>query len=190
MEQKFNPQTIRLIVGLGNVGSAYNDTYHNVGFTIVNYFSNYVGIHFQKQRRTLSLVGNYANFFFAKPTTMMNNSGNAVARLLKKYNVTPRELLVIHDDSDIILGSYKIERGRGSAGHHGIDSIINTLRSSVFWRARIGIRPFQKTEARLRAGDFVLKKMKRADSALINSTGKALAEIIFVQKDQEKRTLR
>jgi len=89
----------------------------------------------------------------------MNESGKAVKEAVKYFRAKPEEILIIHDDSDIELGKYKISFGRGSAGHQGVESIIKSLGTKNFWRLRIGIR---RTK-RKKAGEFVLKKITPAD---------------------------
>jgi PTH1 family peptidyl-tRNA hydrolase len=100
----------------------------------------------------------------------MNESGKAVLSAMKHFGVTPEEILVAHDDSDIEAGSYKIDINRGSAGHNGIKSIIDHLGTENFGRLRIGVRGEKKGKA----GDFVLTKMTPNDKQKIYG---ALSEI-------------
>ena len=86
----------------------------------------------------------------------MNRSGAFVEKTLNKHKIKPEELIVVHDDSDIELGKYKISFGRGSAGHNGVQSIINTLKTKDFWRLRIGIGKI--SDQKTKAEEFVLKK--------------------------------
>lgn len=130
-----------LIVGLGNPGRKYEKTRHNIGFQAINYL------------KSLNLKG----VILAKPKTFMNLSGKAVKSLIAKYKISPTRakrsakekdlssslanLWVIHDDIDLPLGKFKIQKNRGSAGHKGVQSIINELGTKDFWRVRIGICP-------------------------------------------------
>ena len=110
----------------------------------------------------------------------MNQSGLFVAKASKKYGVKPDQIMIIHDDSDIELGKYKVSFARGSAGHRGVQSIIDALASKNFWRLRIGIRKASRTKAGLpadlsakasataearqaKAGEFVLRKINKKD---------------------------
>ena len=142
---KVNPR-IKLIVGLGNPDREYENTYHNIGFLAIDFLA--------KNPLAVKLL---------KSDSYMNQSGLFVRKALKKYNTKPEETLIVHDDSDIELGKYKISFGRGSAGHRGIDSIIKSLKTKKFWRLRIGIRKSQKSKVRAKAGDLVLKKINRKD---------------------------
>jgi len=89
----------------------------------------------------------------------MNESGRVVSSAMKHFNVKSEEILIIHDDSDIETGSYKLSYGAGSAGHNGIKSIIECLGTEGFWRLRIGIRGMHVEKA----GDFVLQKISPRD---------------------------
>lgn len=114
-----------IIVGLGNPGKKYENTRHNVGFMVID----------ELEKKAP------ANFILAKTDTFMNLSGPAVKSLAKSYKLTAESLLVIHDDIDIPIGEFKIQKGRGAAGHKGVQSIINELKTKDFWRVRIGILP-------------------------------------------------
>ncbi len=114
----------KLVIGLGNPGKEYQNTYHNVGFLAVDFFAKNPPI------TKLLKSGSY-----------MNQSGLFVAKASKKYGAKSDQIMIIHDDSDIELGKYKISFGRGSAGHRGVESIIKSLGTKNFWRLRIGIRP-------------------------------------------------
>lgn len=96
----------------------------------------------------------------------MNESGRFVVNMVRKYNIKPEKILIVHDDSDIESGKYKFSFGRGSAGHKGVESVINALKTKNFWRLRIGIRP--KKVLRKKAEEFVLKKITKKDLAVFN----------------------
>lgn len=87
-------------------------------------------------------------------------------KALKKHGAKPEEVLIVHDDSDIALGNFKLSFGRGSAGHKGVESIINALGTKNFWRLRLGIRPQERgglEAARKKAEEFVLRKISAKD---------------------------
>lgn len=150
----------RLIIGLGNPGKEYEKTYHNAGFLFVDYLIN----------SQLPIT----NYKLLKTDVYMNQSGNFVKKTLKKYKIKPEEILIVHDDSDIELGKYKISFGRGSAGHNGVQSIIDALKTKNFWRLRIGIgRRLTRTSRELtrkKARDFVLKKIGKKDLKIIEKS--------------------
>ncbi len=134
---------MKIIVGLGNPGSEYEMTRHNVGFLVVDQISNIEKIDDWKEKRSLnSEIAEWIfdeKIFLIKPTTFMNNSGIAVAKVLEYYKLTMNDLLVIHDDMDIEFGDIRIKNGGGTAGHHGLESIVSYLGSEKFLRIRVGI---------------------------------------------------
>lgn len=158
----------KLIVGLGNPGSQYAKTYHNAGEMAVRMIAG-EGTDFQKPFS----IWNGKPFSYIKkegvvimvPMTYMNESGKAVTSAIRHFGIQPSEMAVFHDDSDLPLGTYKIEFGRGSAGHNGIKSIIDHLGTQDFWRVRIGVR---SDDEQGRAGDFVLKKIPPHDMERLN----------------------
>ncbi len=136
-----------LIVGLGNPGTRYEGTRHNVGFAIVDAIAASVN---EELRLTkwdacycrLSLWG--AKIFFVKPQTYMNLSGRSVARFVDFFKVHYENILVIHDDIDIRPGRIKLVAGGGPGGHNGIRSLIECLGAKNFFRLKYGVgRPGQ-----------------------------------------------
>ncbi|OHB18048.1 MAG: hypothetical protein A2749_02245 [Parcubacteria group bacterium RIFCSPHIGHO2_01_FULL_45_26] len=145
---------IKLIIGLGNPDKKYENTYHNVGILFIDYLrEKHPEIH-----EILHII---------KSEHFMNNSGSFVIKSMKRYNVNPEKLLIVHDDSDLVIGKFKLDFGRGAAGHHGIESIQQHLKTNDFWRLRIGIRPTDDKIERIKAGDFVLKKISAKNKAII-----------------------
>jgi len=145
---------IKLIIGLGNPDKKYENTYHNVGILFIDYLrEKHLEIH-----GILRII---------KSEHFMNNSGSFVIKSMKRYNVNPEKLLIVHDDSDLVIGKFKLDFGRGAAGHHGIESIQQHLKTNDFWRLRIGIRPTDDKIERIKAGDFVLKKISAKNKAII-----------------------
>ncbi len=133
---------MKLIIGLGNPGRSYANNRHNIGFICLNYFARSHDIKFdrkQGQARTGrgKVAGN--DVVLAKPQTYVNQSGESVSRLVKRFNISLDDLIVIHDDLDLPLGKIRISHGSSSGGHKGINSIINYLGSQDFTRIRIGI---------------------------------------------------
>lgn len=136
---------MKLIVGLGNPGREYDNTWHNLGFLVIDELSDRLGGgRFRGEAESkvwnASIAGEQV--MLVKPQTYMNLSGNAVAQLLSKYGAgDPANLVVVVDDAALPLGMIRV-RGRGSAGgHNGLKSIIERVRSREFARMRLGIRP-------------------------------------------------
>ena len=151
---------IRLIIGLGNPGKEYANTYHNVGCLFVDHV---------KDLQKNNMID--AGLALISSRVYVNDSGKFVAKELKRAGAKPEELLVVHDDSDIEIGKYKFalaSAGRGAAGHHGIESIQKALKSNNFPRLRIGIRrPTSASEQRMKAGEFVLNPISKENHILL-----------------------
>jgi len=140
---------MKLIIGLGNPGKKYEGTRHNVGFVVVDALASRItdsntqitgGVqkYFNYQKRFNSDVCWMGNFVLAKPQTFMNASGAAVAKLATFYKLSATDIYVIHDDLDIKLGEYKIQKGVGPKLHYGVESIEKALGTKDFWRIRVG----------------------------------------------------
>jgi PTH1 family peptidyl-tRNA hydrolase len=163
---------MKLIVGLGNPGPKYKNTRHNVGFLILDElqrtlseanFSNWrENQKFQAEICEGTLNGK--KIILAKPLTFMNNSGRAVQALLTFYKIEPTELIVVHDDADIAFNEFKIQTGRGSAGHRGVESIVNTVGANDFTRLRVGVGRSNRPKAE----DFILKNFSLIEKIRLN----------------------
>jgi len=140
----------KAILGLGNTGSKYENTYHNVGHQMIDFLA-------EKNMLQEKII-------VAKNDGFMNKSGTSALKIFKKIGKKPENLLVIQDDSDIVLGKYKLSINRNSAGHKGIDNIINKIGSKKFWRLRIGIRPKEEGGKAL---DFVLKRISKENKEIL-----------------------
>lgn len=141
---------MKLIVGLGNPGRVYANNRHNIGFICLNHFARTNGIKFdQKKGRARIGMGRVAGneVVVAKPQTYVNLSGKSVSQLVRRFNISLDELIVIHDDLDLPLGKIRLSYSSSSGGHKGIESIITALGSQDFIRIRIGIGRPEKAEA-------------------------------------------
>jgi PTH1 family peptidyl-tRNA hydrolase len=138
---------MKLIVGLGNPGKRYAGNRHNVGFQCLDYFAREHRIPIKERRfRLKSLKAKYGMgevagtpLMLAKPRTYMNNSGVAVGQLVRRFEISLDNLIVIYDDLDLPLGKLRIRQRGGAAGHKGVASIIASLKSEDFPRIRVGI---------------------------------------------------
>ncbi len=141
---------MKLIVGLGNPGKKYENTRHNVGWLVIDRLAEKLDVTWKNKKSwqaevAETRVGN-EKVVLVKPQTFMNRSGDAVARARGFWRKTTLDnIYVVHDDIDLGLGDLRIKQGGGSAGHRGIESIVNKLSNSTFHRVRIGIgRPDHK----------------------------------------------
>lgn len=152
---------IKLIIGIGNPGPEYAETYHNAGKMFAEWAALKVGGEAEwKSLKLFSCFKADAKPLICRSDVFMNGSGTAVKAATKKFGLKPKEIAVVQDESDIEFGKYKLSFGSRSAGHKGIESVIAALRTQDFWRIRIGIR-----KKKGKAMDFVLRKMSRADKA-------------------------
>lgn len=138
-----------LLVGLGNPGSKYSGTRHNVGFMLLDYLARESGAGFTETRwkaMSAKTVISGITVIMLKPATFMNLSGSAVLQAAHFYKIEPAQIIVIHDDIDIELGRIKLVTGGGDGGHKGVRSVIEHLGTSDFPRLKIGIG---------RPGDFI-----------------------------------
>jgi PTH1 family peptidyl-tRNA hydrolase len=134
---------IELIVGLGNPGAKYEPTRHNVGFWFVDRLVQANGAKLRQEAKFHGEVGKLniggEPVWLLKPSTFMNNSGQAVAALAQFYKIPPQHILVVHDELDIAPGALRVKEGGGHGGHNGLRDIAARLGSKDFVRLRIGI---------------------------------------------------
>lgn len=162
---------MKLIVGLGNIGDNYRQTYHNIGFEILDFLTNRAEFSYKKQ--FLGAIYKKADTIYLKPHTYMNNSGQAVLAVKQYYNIQDDNIIIIHDDSDIALGEYKVQTNRGSGGHHGVDSIFQHISPAVT-RIRIGIRAERFIGQK--AQEFVLRHIAEDDKVVLEQVYKKVQE--------------
>ena len=149
---------MHLLVGLGNPGPTYEKNRHNVGFMAVNQIFDHHGFDPWKKRFhgavSLGVIGQNKVMAF-KPYTYMNDSGRAVAEVVRFYKLSTAEVIVIYDDIDLVLGKLRVKFGGGHGGHNGLRSLDQHL-GKAFWRVRIGIgHPGDKTKVHGHVlGDF------------------------------------
>lgn len=173
-----------LIIGLGNPGKKFANTRHNVGFQFLDCLYNLGNFScWEEKKRLQSLIAKGVLFdksvILAKPQTFMNNSGKAVLKLSKFYKIRPSNIWVIHDDIDLPLGSLKIVKNRGSAGHNGVESIIKTLKSKNFVRFRIGIKP-KNFSKKINKKDFVLENFKLSEKKVLEKLKKDFGKAVEI----------
>lgn len=163
---------MKIIIGLGNPGKKYLNTRHNVGFMVLDRLSQQNA---SKFKRSFTLQASIAKVnidsnpvLLIKPLTFMNNSGTVIRVLLKKYKLSPADLLVCHDDVDLALGSLRFRTNGSSAGHRGIQSIIEVLGDGCIDRIRCGIgKPDSDIDTIEHVlGDFLKNELDIVDSLI------------------------
>lgn len=133
---------IKLVVGLGNPGSKYEKTRHNVGFMVLDGLLGDAGA-WSREAKFDGLVAEYTvasrKLMLLKPDVFMNRSGQSVGKVVRFYKLLADEVLVVHDELDFDVGTIKLKKGGGHAGHNGLRDIIAHLGSNEFYRLRLGI---------------------------------------------------
>jgi PTH1 family peptidyl-tRNA hydrolase len=200
-----------IIVGLGNPGPEYLWTPHNAGFMAIDRIAQQEGVVVQNRRckamtATCRIAGR--EVVLAKPETFMNLSGLAVAALVREFEADPqRDLLVIHDELDLVLGSFKIRERGSPAGHNGVRSVTGALGSQEWLRLRIGVGLDLPPEAIAAGGrrpgkDYLLSPLRKADLTVLDEVldrvatatrrileaGSAAAMNEFNRKDRDQRS--
>ena len=161
-------KTTYLIAGLGNPGREFRDTRHNIGFLLVDKIAATLELDFSRtQAKALITDGIYQNnkIILVKPQTYMNRSGHAIHSLLSFYKVDLENMLVAYDDVDLPFGAIRLRPSGGSAGHKGVQSIIEQLGSDQFPRLRLGVgRPpgFKQ------AANYVLKPFNKEEDEFLD----------------------
>ncbi len=157
---------MRLITGLGNPGTTYQKTRHNLGFRVVEALAKDLGLQFATQKKLFAEIAKGTSLILAKPQTFMNESGKAVQKLLTTYNLGLTDLLVVQDEIDLPFGTVRLTTG-GSAGHKGVASITTAI-GPGFKRLRVGI----ENRKAFRVPDtetYVLQKFNLEEKKKLNS---------------------
>lgn len=178
---------MQIVAGLGNPGEHYDGTRHNAGFMAINALADKLGLAWKTNKKFKAEMACGPGIVLIKPQDFMNNSGFSIAAILSYYKLPPKKLgllktanadlskilTVIHDDLDIALGAYKVSLDSRSAGHRGVESIINRLKTKNFKRLRIGIKPAPPTSStpelkKIPADKFVLQKFGHKEKDIIS----------------------
>lgn len=186
---------MKLITGLGNPGEKYSNTRHNVGFLFVDRlreeFLYEKGLNVTEWRMEDTFQSEIAFLkkgstilaIFQKPQTYMNKSGEAVAKIMKKFEMEYKEdFILAHDDLDLLLGSFKIQEGKAPKGHNGVSDVEKKLGDVDFRRVRIGIE--NREIKNIPGEDYVLMKFSDEETVILDevisdSVKSILSEILF-----------
>jgi peptidyl-tRNA hydrolase, PTH1 family len=174
-----NSKFTRLIVGLGNPGDEYSDTYHNVGFRVLERIAREQDTRIRERCGQALISGSVVlggrTAVLALPQTFMNRSGDAMPALFERFACGVQDMLVVYDDLALPLGKIRIRQKGSAAGHNGITSLISALGSDEFMRIRVGIQPGREIgEVR----DFVLSRVSKDDRALLDHAEEIAARAV------------
>ncbi|MEK7453264.1 MAG: aminoacyl-tRNA hydrolase [Patescibacteria group bacterium] len=170
-----------LIAGLGNPGTEYEGTRHNIGRDAVILFAkknNFEDFEYKKQYNTQISESKLEKnkMLLAIPDTYMNKSGESIQKLSESYKLKTKNLFLVHDDIDLSFGNIKISFNKNSGGHKGIENVIKKLKTKEFWRIRVGINPTKKKKD---AMDLVLKKFTGKDAIELKKINKNINDAIL-----------
>lgn len=197
---------MKLIVGLGNPGNKYESTRHNLGFMVLDHFlkdkESVKNSNWTEEKKLKSLInildfeiktGEKEKVILAKPLTYMNNSGMAVSLIAQFYKIKPQDIWVVHDEIDLPLGYMKIRFGGGTAGHHGVDSVMESLGTDKFWRFRLGIGASKTKDSMARhkfknTEDFVVDNFSTHELRTVKHLAKRGVESLLVALEKDITT--
>lgn len=154
---------MKLVVGLGNPGTEYSHTRHNVGFMVLDQLVQ----EWKEVSKLKSAISKHGDVLYLKPLTFMNNSGEAVRAVLDYYHIAFEDLLVVFDDKDLPLGTVRFRSKGSSGGHNGIKSIIQHLGSEEFARLKVGIAPTDPDRAMGDTAEYVLGTFSKAEQKVL-----------------------
>lgn len=164
---------IRLIVGLGNPGAEYERTRHNAGCWAIDEMARVLGAgSFSADKKmkadVASALVDGRKVWFIKPQTFMNCSGQSVGPFARFHDIRPNEMLVLHDELDLLPGQLRVKLGGSSGGHNGLKDIQSALRTPDYWRLRIGIGHPRSLQLNQGVADFVLHRPRQDEQIEID----------------------
>ena len=174
-----DPNSTWLVLGLGNPGSEYEDTYHNIGFRVLAVLARKHGIRIREKcgpaliSSRVQMEGN--SLVLVAPQTFMNLSGAVLPRLFERFETSCSRLIVVYDDIALPLGKLRIRQKGSAGGHNGVKSVVSACSSDEFLRVRVGILP-DRPVGQMR--DFVLSRVAKADAKLLGHAEAAAAEAV------------
>lgn len=159
---------IKLIFGVGNIGSVYENTRHNFGRDLIShYLKNPQPLRYSEYEKNNGLI-------LGRGLTFVNESSKAITELVKRFKVKPEEILVIHDEADLPFLWLKFSFGKKAAGHKGIESIRRALKTYDFWRLRVGLQGKKRKPAM----EIILKKLAPVEKKNFDKAKKRFEEIL------------
>ena len=188
---------ISLLVGLGNPGSEYAGTRHNMGYDFLDAVAAATGASFREEAKFFGLVAKAetenGSLWLLKPTTYMNLSGSSVQAMRSYFKFTPEQILVVHDELDLLPGTMKIKLGGGNAGHNGLKDITAKLSTPNFWRLRFGIGHPRVFCPGMQVADWVLgrpsSEHREAIESCMKEALKTLDNLVTGKMDRVERTI-
>jgi len=168
-----------LIVGLGNPGEEYADTYHNIGFRVAERIAASQGVRIKERCGPAMISGKVIlgaePAVLVLPQTYMNKSGSALSPVFERFQSTARDMIVVYDDLALPVGKLRVRQKGSAGGHNGIKSIISSIDGDEFLRIRVGIQPDREVGD---VRDFVLSRVTKSDRTLLGQTEEIAAKAV------------
>ncbi len=171
---------IRLVAGLGNPGTEYAHTRHNIGFMVIDLLAHQAGLKWEKSGKWDAAAAKLGAAMLVKPASYMNRSGYPLHAIAQFYKITPQEIFVVLDDFSLSLGRLRIRQSGGPGGHNGLESIIVQFGTEDIPRLRIGIGEAPAEGA----SDYVLSNFFEEEKELVRSTIERAAEAVKCAVDK------
>jgi len=174
-----DPNSTWLVLGLGNPGDEYADTYHNIGFRVLGELARKFGVRIREKcgpaliSNRFDIAGNPT--VLVAPQTYMNLSGAVLPRLFERFETSSGRLIVVYDDIALPLGKMRIRQKGSAGGHNGVKSVVSACGSDEFLRVRVGILP-ERPVSQMR--DFVLSRVAKADVKLLEQAEAAAGDAV------------
>ena len=181
---------MKIFLGLGNPGAEYAQTRHNAGFLFVDELAKNLGLSFKFNKKFIAELASVRDdLFLLKPQTFMNCSGESIRAFLDFLKIDlsdnlngpttgPHDLIVVHDDLDLELGTYKLQRGKGPKAHNGLQSVYKHLGTQDFWHLRIGVDS-RGGERQVPPADYVLKALTTAEQEQLRVVFKEVLQALL-----------
>ncbi|MFZ2390676.1 MAG: aminoacyl-tRNA hydrolase [Minisyncoccales bacterium] len=171
---------MKLIIGLGNYGPEYEKTRHNYGFMVIDEIQRKHNFpEFKLEKEHNALISKKGEVLLVKPQTYMNESGKAIKSIASYYKISPKDIIVIHDDAETNLGEIKEVESRSAAGHNGVRSIIDELKTNEFKRLKLGIASEDPSFKNKPLEDVVLKNFSKAEEIVAVGVIEKAVELII-----------
>jgi PTH1 family peptidyl-tRNA hydrolase len=171
---------IRLVAGLGNPGSDYAHTRHNIGFMVVDLLAHEAGVRWEKSSKADAATAKFGDALLVKPASYMNRSGQPLHAIAQFYKIKPQEILIVLDDFSLPLGRLRIRQSGGPGGHNGLESVIVQFGTEEIPRLRVGIGPAPAEGS----SDYVLSNFFEEQKPLVRSTIERAVEAVKCAVDK------
>jgi PTH1 family peptidyl-tRNA hydrolase len=174
-----DPNSTWLVLGLGNPGDEYADTYHNIGFRVLAELARKFGVRIREKCGPALISNRFGiarnSAVLVAPQTFMNLSGAVLPRLFERFETSSGRLILVYDDIALPLGKLRIRQKGSAGGHNGVKSIVSACGSDEFLSVRVGILP-ERPVSQMR--DFVLSRVAKADVKLLGQAEAAAADAV------------